>query len=326
MWRLRSNHLLPFDSAFGVIGRNTSYLLGNIADMQKTKSRPFARQGGTHYTCCMRAKNTGFSDHNTCPGWLSTLIASALLVSCIVLPASAAESPPVDVVVASESWGKLMYADAHGVARGPVADFINRMNAVQNKFVFHCIVLPRLRLNLFFREKKADVYPLRTMLWAPDLNLLPTKTILTSGAVYFARKDNPYNGSRVFDNLKDRTLAGGRGYHYQIFNNNPDETYIAAQGYKAHFLDSNEAVIDFVLAGRADVGILAESVLAQYFKDPAMRDKLIVDTSKRDSLVQLSNLVRKDGPISVDEMNAITELMFKSGDVAKLSDEMSLGR
>jgi|GEM_PF-3485940 len=243
---------------------------------------------------------------------------------CVTLPIAAAATPPVDVVVASESWGKLMYADAHGVAKGPVADFINQMNVVQNKFAFHCIIIPKLRLNLYFRDKKADVYPLRTILWAPDLNLLPTKSVVTSTAVYFARKDNPYNGSQVFDNLKERTIAGNRGYHYQIFNNNPDETYIATLGYKAHFLDSNEAVIDFVLAGRADVGILAESVLAQYFKDPAIRDKLMVDPSKRDSQVQLSNLVRKDGPISVDEMNTIIDLMIKSGDVAKLRDELSL--
>jgi hypothetical protein len=57
-------------------------------------------------------------------------------------------------------------------------------------------------------------------------------------------------------------------------------------------------------------------ILARYLAEPATRGKLIV--GGYDSRVQLSNLVRKGGPISVAEMNAIVVLLEKSGDVGRL--------
>ncbi|MEO7496899.1 MAG: hypothetical protein ABIT83_17705, partial [Massilia sp.] len=90
-------------------------------------------------------------------------------------------------------------------------------------------------------------------------------------------------------------------------------------------LGSNEAVVKFILAGQADVGIVPEAILARYLADPAIRDELIV-AETYDSMVELSNLVRKDGPISVDEMNAIVDLMVKSGDVQKLKARLNIER
>ncbi len=81
-------------------------------------------------------------------------------------------------------------------------------------------------------------------------------------------------------------------------------------------------MVNFVLADRADIGIIPEVIMAHYLADPKMRPRLIV--GDYDSRVELSNLVRKDGPISVDEMNAIVELLVKSGDVDKLKSRLSV--
>jgi hypothetical protein len=112
-----------------------------------------------------------------------------------------------------------------------------------------------------------------------------------------------------------RIIAGVRGYHYALFGNNPSEPYIRKH-FNAYLLHSNEAVVQFVLADRADIGIIPEMILARYLADPAIGGKLIV--GGYDSRVQLSNLVRKDGPISVAEMNAIVDLLAKSGDVERI--------
>jgi ABC-type amino acid transport substrate-binding protein len=231
--------------------------------------------------------------------------------------AGEAANPRTKVVVAAETWARLIYLDNHQQPQGPIVDFVKRMNEAQDRYDFQFLVLPRLRVNRYFIEKKADVYPLRTLLWTePELNLQATRTIVTSGDVYIARRNNPYGGKKIFEDVKDRSIAGVRGYHYHLFSNNPDEDYIH-QYFKASLLNSNETVVDFVLAGHAEIGIVPEFIVAEYFRDPKMRQQLII-SDQFDSRVEFSNLVRKDGPISVEQMNSIIDLMVRSGDVEKL--------
>jgi ABC-type amino acid transport substrate-binding protein len=246
----------------------------------------------------------------------------ALPVALPGLPAQAKAKSLKKVIVATETWGHLMYVDAHGKPAGLIADFIQRMNEVQAKFHFELAIYPRLRLDQIFADKKADVYPLRTLDWvSPKMNLRASKTIVDSGDMYFARKNNRVGGAKIFDQLKTRFLAGVRGYHYVLFGNNPDETYIKKH-FKVELLSSNEAVVQFVLADRADVGIVPEMILAKYLQDPATREQILL--GPYDSNVALSHLVRRGGPISVAQMDAIIELLVKSGDVAKLRESLSI--
>lgn len=82
-------------------------------------------------------------------------------------------------------------------------------------------------------------------------------------------------------------------------------------------------MVQFILAERADIGIIPEVIIAKYLENPAIRAQLIIG-EEFDSHFELSNLVRKDDPISVGEMNAIVELLIKSGDVGKLKDKLSI--
>ncbi len=237
--------------------------------------------------------------------------------------AAVAAQAQTRVVVATESWAQLMYLDGANVPRGVIADFIGRMNQVQDKFHFELTIYPRLRLDRVFLDKEADVYPVRTPLWVdPALGLLPTKTIFSSGDIYFAKKSNPFGGDKVFDDLKAKSIAGVRGYHYGLFNNNADEAYLRKH-FRAYLLGSNESVLRFVLAGHADVGIIPEVIMTKYRQDPLLRAQIIV-ASEFDSRVDFSNLVRRDGPISVAEMNAVVDLMIKSGDVGRLKLKLGI--
>ena len=247
--------------------------------------------------------------------WL--LLAFPAIAAAVLGPAKA----PIRVVVATEPWDRLVYADGANVPRGEIVDFVRRMNQVQSKFRFDLVLYPRLRLNQVFINKQADVYPFRTVAWTePELGLLQTRTIISSGDVYFARRANHFGGQAVFNDLKHRLLVGVSGYHYVLFDNNPNEAYIRKR-FNATLLNSNEAVVKFVLADRADIGIVPEMIIARYLAEPATRGQLIVGGF--DSRVQLSNLVRKDGPISVAEMNAIIELLEKSGDIDRLRKKYS---
>ena len=260
------------------------------------------------------------------PGALKAalLLAMWLLFVFPAPVASAPAKPPIRVIVATEPWDRLAYADGANVPRGEIVDFVHRMNEVQQKFHFDLVLYPRLRLNQVFIDKQADVYPFRTVAWTePELGLLPTRTIISSGDVYFARRANHFGGQGVFDDIRHRLLAGVSGYHYGLFDNNPSETYIRKR-FNATLLNSNEAVVQFVLADRADIGIVPEMIIARYLAEPATRGKLIV--GGYDSRVQLSNLVRKGGPISVPEMDAIIERLEKSGDVDRLRAKYSTQR
>jgi hypothetical protein len=244
------------------------------------------------------------------------LLAAWLLLAAPALAAPAATKAPIRVIVATEPWDRLVYADAGGVPRGDIVDFVRRMNQVQHEFRFDLVLYPRLRLNQVFADGEADVYPFRTVAWTePELGLLPTRTIVSSGDVYFALRANHFGGRAVFADPTRRLIAGVRGYHYGLFDNNPSEAYIR-QRFHATLLNSNEAVVRFVLADRADIGIVPEMILARYLDDPATRGKLLV--GGYDSQVELSNLVRKGGPISVAQMDAIIGLLEKSGDIERL--------
>ncbi|MBJ7308853.1 hypothetical protein ACFOLJ_00700 [Rugamonas sp. CCM 8940] len=250
-----------------------------------------------------------------------TLLKLPLLLLGMLAAAVAAQAQ-TRVVVATESWAQLMYLDSANLPRGVIADFIGRMNQVQDKFRFELTIYPRLRLDRVFLDKEADVYPVRTPLWVdPALGLLPSKTIFSSGDIYFAKKINPFGGDKVFDDLKARSIAGVRGYHYGLFNNNADEAYLRKH-FRAYLLGSNESVLRFVLGGHADVGIIPEVIMTKYRQDPLLREQLIV--GRFDSRVDFSNLVRRDGPISVAEMNVVIDLLVKSGDVAKLKLKLGI--
>jgi hypothetical protein len=212
-----------------------------------------------------------------------------------------------------------------GKPQGPFAEIIQRMNALQTRFNFDLQLVPRLRLNHLFAAGEADVYPFRTLAWTePELKLQATQTLISTGDVYIARRDNRYGGVKVFQNLARRSLAGVRGYHYGVFANNADPDYIARH-FKAQLLPSNEAVVGFVQLGRAEVGIVPEAIMAMMLEDPHVREALIV-SERFDSRVELSHLVRRDGPISVAEMNAVVDLLAAAGDLNRLKARLNIQR
>lgn len=246
---------------------------------------------------------------------------------CLALGLSAHSSwaqAPTRVRAVSETWDRVLYADAQGRPAGPVARFVERMNTAQSRFHFELELVPRLRLEEMLRRKEADLYPLRTLDWVDaSLGLLATDTVVTTGDVYIARRAHPL-GTQVFRELAQRTLAGVRGYHYKVFGDNPDPDWIKVH-FKATLLPSNEAVIKFVLLGRADVGLVPEAIVLQYLSDPVYARQLRV-ADQYDSQVKLSNLLRPEGPISVEEMNAIVRQLRQSGEVARLSRTFNLNR
>ncbi|MCD0493705.1 transporter substrate-binding domain-containing protein [Chromobacterium violaceum] len=229
-----------------------------------------------------------------------------------------------EVIVASETWAQLIYSGENGKPAGPIVDFVNKMNKVQNRYNFKFIIIPKLRLNKFFIEKRADVYPFRTTKWTEnELKLQSTKTIATSGDVYIAKKENKYGGEAVFSNIKSKKIAGVLGYHYNIFKNNPDERCIK-ENFQVELLPSNEAVVKFILSGRAEVGIVPETIIGEYMENKTIKNQLIV-SKIFDSRVELSNLVRENGPISAEEMNIIIDKMESNGDIKKFKVILHIG-
>ncbi|AUH52146.1 hypothetical protein CXB49_15645 [Chromobacterium sp. ATCC 53434] len=229
-----------------------------------------------------------------------------------------------EVVVAAEVWAPMIYFGKDGKPAGSVVEFIDQMNKVQDHYKFKFTIIPKLRLNQVFLEKRADVYPFRTTVWTKkELNLLPTKTIVSTGDVYIARKDNKYGGKAVFSDIPSKKIAGVLGYHYGIFNQNPDEKYIK-RNFHAELLPSDEEVMKFILIGRAEVGIMSEILVGAFMQDQAIRNQLIVSNTA-DARVDLSNLVRADGPISVADMNAIISKMDSMGKIEKYKKIMHIG-
>jgi hypothetical protein len=229
------------------------------------------------------------------------------------------------VRVVSEPWAWLIDKVGNGPVYGPIADFIGRMNTEQRDFAFELQLVPRLRVNLMFEAGEADVYPLRTLDWIePGLKLLATRTLLETGDLYIARADNRHGGAAIFKDVRPLHIAGVRGYHYRVFDNQPSAAYIRAR-FNATLLLSNEAVIKFVMLGRADVGIVPEAIMVHALRNPELRRQLIL-SPQYDSRVALSHLVREGGPISVEAMDAIVLQLERNGDVARLREQLTLVR
>jgi ABC-type amino acid transport substrate-binding protein len=233
-----------------------------------------------------------------------------------------ADPSPQRVRVVSESWAWLIRDGGGGRPEGPIAEFIARMNEVQAQFRFELQIVPRLRVDLMFRQGEADVFPLRTVAWTdPALKLRATRTLLKTGDLYIARADHPLRAA-VFQDLPQRRIAGVRGYHYAVFGNNPDANWIRAH-FKAELLPSNESVIEFVRLGRAEVGIVPEAIMVHALRDARLARELVV-SPQYDSRVELSHLVREGGPISVEAMNGIVELLERAGHLQRLHQQLAL--
>ncbi len=201
---------------------------------------------------------------------------------------------------------------------GVVFDIIEELNNFQDKYEFQFVPTASRRRTEHFEKKIFDIIMFEDIAWGwSDRNdVVASKVFLEGGEVYIAKAD-PSRNQSYFDDLSNKSIAGILGYHYGFAGFSGDDKYLK-ENFDIQLSTSHEGNIRKVLAGRSDVSVVTLSYLNKYLKEnPDKRNQLLI-SDKFDQRFHHTILFRKNGKISVDEMNALITGMENSGAFARI--------
>lgn len=228
------------------------------------------------------------------------------------------------VLVASDDWPPLLTEGAHArdAPIGFIADFFKAANAIQNSIVFDVVVMPFKRIQREVAHGNVDVVAMKNIAWMGDLALTSSEPVIHSGDVYIALAESGRTQT-FFQEKSERQWVGVNGYHYGFANFNSDAEYLRKK-FNIQLVTNNFSVIRMILKGRAEVGVVPETVLTHFMETKGIKQDAFLIGKAYDSEYTLSHLVRKNGPISVDQMNDIIRQLRVSGELNALVDKITL--
>lgn len=185
---------------------------------------------------------------------------------------------------------------------------LDKLNQIQRKYTFKITLLPAKRRYQSFNEGKIDLMLFEDPAWgwqktSHSFSQLP----LLDGEVYFARKENNRDQS-FFQSFNKKTVAGIMGFHYALtqFEELPNPKTLP---FKFITFPNADNLIDLVLKGRADVGIVAKSYLNDYLKRNPLAGQQIIISEKYDHTYKLGFILRPGSPITLEELKRYMKIV-----------------
>ena len=227
--------------------------------------------------------------------WLNSLLLSCSL--CMFIHSAQAEQR-VDVL----AYVFPPFLDENGET-GLIPDTITALNAVQNDYKFELqVTAPRRRYDAF-REGLGQVVLFEMPEWGwidqENLDFDVSPTIFGGGERYIALKQDNVDQS-YFDDIQNRVICGYLGYHYGFAGYNSDPTYLRSN-FRISLVSSHEKIIERVLKGTAEIGIVTEYFLSEYLETYDISDKLVV-SDRYDQNYNLKIIVSPSSAANVEEI------------------------
>lgn len=140
-----------------------------------------------------------------------------------------------------------------------------------------------------------------------------TEVFLLDYDLFVARRDDGRTQS-FFDDLSGKRIAGMLGYHYAFTGFERDLGKLESE-HGMILVNDNRAAIQLVLAGRADLAIVARSYLDYYLSQTGEGDSGLLMSDTPDQIYRYRALVRPDIPLQADRLftwisRAIDELGY----------------
>lgn len=226
----------------------------------------------------------------------------------------AGEAPALEVVRVGGYEFPPFVDNARDGARGVTFDLIDTLNQVQDRYEFRFVPVAARRRYADLLAAQFDVMFFESPDWEWEKGGFPvdfTRVFLTGGEVYITQA-RPGRGQDYFASLADKRLVGILGYHYGFAGFEADPAALARR-FTIKLVNNHRSGIDMVLAGRADVAVVTDSYLWTHLaRHPDVRDRLLV-SDRYDQTYRHRALVRRGGPIPVQDLDRLLEGLQQAG-------------
>jgi len=152
-----------------------------------------------------------------------------------------------------------------------------------------------------------------------DIQIEPTREILTGGEVYVAL-NKPGRNQSYFDDITSKRIAAFLSYHYGFAGFDPDRRGLE-KNFDIYLTTKHTTNIRIMLAGRVDVTVVTEAFLHKYLtENPELKSRIMV-SDKRDQTYSLKAFTRKGSPVTVEWLERFLNKIKKSGRLQALATE-----
>jgi len=203
---------------------------------------------------------------------------------------------------------------------GATLDLIDVLNKIQNEFRFEFFLTSSKRRYLDFSEGRYDIIMFENVAWGwADQPVEASKVFMEGGEVYIAYKREGRDQS-FFDGMENKRMVGILGYHYGFANFNADESFLSDH-FDVLLSTDHLKNIRLILTNRpelAEIAVVTRSFLGEYLSEyPEHRKELLI-SEKFDQEYHHSVLVRKQGGISVEQVNQLLYRLESEGVIQRL--------
>ncbi|WP_372056275.1 transporter substrate-binding domain-containing protein [Tistrella mobilis] len=253
---------------------------------------------------------------------LMKMLATAVIVVAGILGQAvmAAGAEPQVVKVGGYQFAPYMsFGEGGAEPHGLTVDLIALLNQAQDRWRFELMPTTPLRRYDDFARGRFDVMFFEMAGWGwgrRDIPLDVSDTIATDREVFIAQL---YAGrdKSWFGNVRATKIAAMLGYHYAFadFAGDPDEM---RKRFDLVLVNDNAAVIELVLLGRVEAGVVTQSFLSRYLADrPNDLARLLV-SDQADQLYDLRVLTRPGLDPDAAAIRALLVRLDGAGQLASL--------
>lgn len=209
------------------------------------------------------------------------------------------------VNVACSNFPPYYYVENGVCVKGKALEKIKQLNANQKNYEFRVFVTSPARKTVDFNQRKFDMSLYSNINWGWDKQeVFPSCVFANDYEVFITRKENTIVDPNFFDNISKKKIAAINGYHYGFANFNADKDYLR-QNFDIELSNTHAGNIMAVILRRVDVAIVTKSFLDDWRAEHPDLAKELVESKKYDQTYQFTAVLRKNGPINQEEIDAI---------------------
>ncbi len=195
---------------------------------------------------------------------------------------------------------------------GLTPDLIAYFNSHQNEYDFKLKVTTPGKRYEDFEKGNNHVMFFEMPQWGwdtPSPNYHFSNEIFKGGEVYIGLRKK-IKGDDVSSFLKHGKIAAYEGYHY-AFADFISDPAVLKKRYQIQLLKSHADIIQQVVTGKADIGIVTEAFLRKAFQENKNLAQKLWISKKYDQRYELKALVRQNSPLSVEGLESLFWEFYK---------------
>lgn len=195
---------------------------------------------------------------------------------------------------------------------GLVDELVIAMNEAQDDYVFEVVPTSAQGRYADLADGKFDAIAFESLAWGWEgQDVVASETFMTGSEIYVA-KDGDGMDQTFFDDIAGRSIAAVYGYHYGFAGYNADPAWLHRNFVVQQPLNPCTSLY-YVMEGRVDVAVVPELFLHVFLKKhPEFTGRFLV-ADKVDQTYHHTIVTRTDGPIPVDDIDAILADLKRSG-------------